>query len=277
VASAADGDLEVPIGGANDRMANAHYTTALASRGVRSSVVRLPPATHGNGDNGFIPAAIGFARAKGAAAYVGDGANRWPSVHRDDAARLFRLALESAPAGSVLHAVGDEGVPIRELSPGFGARASADGPHPAYCGGMDSEQAFPVIRQTVLDTTDPRRLAEFYRQLFGLRYRPGDEPPERGQPDQQGQDWLVLRRPDGGAALAFQRVAELPEATWPDGPTPQQLHMDTTVPTKADLDVQHERALTLGARLLADRSDDPEEPLRVYADPAGHPFCIFVG
>jgi nucleoside-diphosphate-sugar epimerase len=114
--AAADADREVPIGGANDRMANAHYTTALASRGVRSSVVRLPPATHGNGDNGFIPAAIGFARAKGAAAYVGDGANRWPSVHRDDAARLFRLALESAPAGSVLHAVGDEGVPIREIA-----------------------------------------------------------------------------------------------------------------------------------------------------------------
>jgi catechol 2,3-dioxygenase-like lactoylglutathione lyase family enzyme len=142
---------------------------------------------------------------------------------------------------------------------------------------MDSEQAFPVIRQTVLDTTDPRRLAEFYRQLFGLRYRAGDEPPGAGQRDQKGQDWLVLRRPDGGAALAFQKVAELPEATWPDGPTPQQLHVDTTVPTKADLDVQHERALALGARLLADRSDDPEEPLRVYADPAGHPFCIFVG
>jgi nucleoside-diphosphate-sugar epimerase len=119
--AAADGDREVPIGGANDRMANAHYTSALAARGVRSSVVRLPPATHGNGDNGFIPVAIGFARAKGAAAYVGDGANRWPSVHRDDAARLFRLALESAPAGSVLHAVGDEGVPIREVAEIFAA------------------------------------------------------------------------------------------------------------------------------------------------------------
>jgi nucleoside-diphosphate-sugar epimerase len=117
----ADGDREVPMSGANDRMANAHYTSALARRGVRSSIVRLPPATHGDGDNGFIPTAIGFAREKGAAAYVGDGANRWPSVHRDDAARLFRLALESAPAGSVLHAVGDEGVPIREVAEIFAA------------------------------------------------------------------------------------------------------------------------------------------------------------
>jgi nucleoside-diphosphate-sugar epimerase len=122
--AAADGDRKVPISGANDRMANAHYTTALAGRGVRSSIVRLPPATHGNGDNGFIPTAIGFARQKGAAAYVGDGSNRWPSVHRDDAARLFRLALESAPAGSVLHAVGDEGVPIREVAEIFAAHLS---------------------------------------------------------------------------------------------------------------------------------------------------------
>ena len=142
---------------------------------------------------------------------------------------------------------------------------------------MENEQAFPVIRQTVLDTTDPRRLAEFYRQLFGLRYRPGDEPPGSGQPDPKGRDWLVLKSPVGGAALAFQKVEELPEATWPDGPVAQQLHLDTTVSTATDLDVQHERVLALGARLLQDRSDDPEEPLRVYADPAGHPFCIFVG
>ena len=77
-----------------------------------------------------------------------------------------------------------------------------------------------------------------------------------------------------GAALAFQKVGELPEATWPEGPVPQQLHLDATVPTMADLDVAHERAVALGARLLEDRSDNPEEPLRVYADPAGHPFCI---
>jgi len=142
---------------------------------------------------------------------------------------------------------------------------------------MGHGQAYPVIRQTVLDTTDPRRLAEFYRQLFGLRYRPGDELPAPGQPDPRGQDWLVLTSPAGETALAFQKVGKLSEATWPDGPVPQQLHLDATVPTAADLDVQHERALALGARLILDRSDDPDELLRVYADPAGHPFCIFVG
>jgi hypothetical protein len=128
----------------------------------------------------------------------------------------------------------------------------------------------------VLDCTDARVLAEFYRRLLGLRYRPGDEPPAPGEPDPAGQDWLVLRDTAGNASMAFQQVAALPGATWPEGPIPQQLHLDMTVPTAAELDVQHERALALGARLLHDRSDDAEEPLRVYADPAGHPFCIFV-
>jgi nucleoside-diphosphate-sugar epimerase len=115
LAAVAD-DREVPIGGANERIDNANFTLALADRGVRSSVVRLPPATHGAGDWGFLVTAISLARQKGATAYVGDGTNRWPAVHRDDAAHLFRLALESAPPGSVLHAVGDEGVAIREIA-----------------------------------------------------------------------------------------------------------------------------------------------------------------
>jgi hypothetical protein len=139
-----------------------------------------------------------------------------------------------------------------------------------------ADQAVPLLRQVVLDTTDARVLAEFYRQLLALRYRPGDELPQAGQPDPRGQDWLVLQGADGGTRVAFQQVARLPEATWPEGPRPQQLHLDLTVQTVADLDLQHARALALGARLLLDRSDDPEEPLRVYADPAGHPFCIFV-
>jgi catechol 2,3-dioxygenase-like lactoylglutathione lyase family enzyme len=137
-------------------------------------------------------------------------------------------------------------------------------------------QGWPRFRQVVLDTTDARALAEFYRQLLGLAYRPGDGPPAAGEPDPRGRDWLVLRDPGGGSGLAFQQVAEMAEATWPTGPAPQQLHLDLTVLTAADLDAQHERALALGARLLYDRSGDPEEPLRVYTDPAGHPFCIFV-
>ena len=141
---------------------------------------------------------------------------------------------------------------------------------------MERHEQFPTLRQVVLDTTNARMLAEFYRQLLGFEYRPGDEAPAAGAPDPMGQDWLVLRDPSGGASIAFQQVAALAEATWPDDRVPQQLHLDLTVPTKDDLDRQHQRALDLGARLLYDRSDDVEEPLRVYADPAGHPFCIFV-
>jgi catechol 2,3-dioxygenase-like lactoylglutathione lyase family enzyme len=141
---------------------------------------------------------------------------------------------------------------------------------------VDAEQGFPQLRQVVLDSTDARLLAEFYRRLLGLRYRPGDEPPPAGEPDPSGQEWLVLADTAGRNRLAFQQVAALPEATWPEGPVPQQLHLDLTVPNAAELEAQHRRALDLGARLLHDRTDDPEEPLRVYADPAGHPFCIFV-
>jgi catechol 2,3-dioxygenase-like lactoylglutathione lyase family enzyme len=141
---------------------------------------------------------------------------------------------------------------------------------------MDAERGFPQLRQVVLDCTDARTLAEFYRELLGLRYRPGDEAPPPGDPDPNGQDWLVLVDDARRARVAFQQVEGLSEATWPDGAVPQQLHLDLTVPTVPDLDAQHERALSLGARLLCDRSDDPEEPLRVYADLAGHPFCIFV-
>ncbi|MCZ7424680.1 VOC family protein [Micromonospora sp. WMMA1949] len=130
--------------------------------------------------------------------------------------------------------------------------------------------------QVVLDCTDARALAEFYRVLLGLVYRSGDEPPAAGEPDVRGRDWLVLRTAEGVPQLAFQQVDRLPEATWPEGEVPQQLHLDLTVPSVAELERQHERVLALGGRLLRDRSDDPDEPLRVYADPAGHPFCVFV-
>jgi catechol 2,3-dioxygenase-like lactoylglutathione lyase family enzyme len=139
-----------------------------------------------------------------------------------------------------------------------------------------TEPTTPTLRQVVLDCEDARALAEFYRQLLGFHYRPGDEPPAAGTPDTTGQDWLTLCDANGSPQLAFQQVPHLPEPTWPEGPRPQMLHLDTTVPTLSELYVQHQRALDLGARLLFDRSDDPDEPLIVYADPAGHPFCIFV-
>ncbi len=141
---------------------------------------------------------------------------------------------------------------------------------------MDSDVGLPRLRQVVLDATDARALAEFYRQLLGLAYRKGDEPPPAGQPDPRGGDWLVLQAGAGGTKLAFQQVSDLPGATWPEGPYPQMLHLDLMVATTAELDAAHVRALALGATLLQDRSDDPEEALRVYADPAGHPFCVFL-
>jgi catechol 2,3-dioxygenase-like lactoylglutathione lyase family enzyme len=141
---------------------------------------------------------------------------------------------------------------------------------------VDGAQQFPSLRQVVLDTTDARALAEFYRQLLGFSYRPGDEPPPEGEPDEKGRDWLVLRDHSGSPRVAFQQVEELRKPTWPDSAVPQQLHLDMWVPTEADLAVQHRRALDLGATVLLDRSDDKDEPLWVYADPAGHPFCIFV-
>jgi len=139
-----------------------------------------------------------------------------------------------------------------------------------------TSDTYPRIAQVVLDTTDARALAEFYRALFGLEYRPGDEPPTYGEPDPRGADWLVLRNPHGGTELAFQQVEHLPEPTWPEGPLPQMLHLDTTVPDAEELARQHDRAIRLGARVLLDRTDDPDEPLYVFADLSGHPFCVFV-
>jgi Glyoxalase-like domain len=141
---------------------------------------------------------------------------------------------------------------------------------------MSPQPGVPVLRQVVLDTTDVRALAEFYRQLPDLTYRPGDEYPGAAAADRRGQDWVVLRQRDGSTALAFQQVEHQPPATWPVGPHPQMLHLDLTVPTTAELDAAHQRALALGAQVLMDSSDDDEEPLWVYADPAGHPVCIFV-
>lgn len=135
---------------------------------------------------------------------------------------------------------------------------------------------FPILRAVAIDATNARAVAEFYRELLGYVYRAGDEPPQPGQPDPHGEDWLVLKDRSGEARLAVQCVADLPAATWPDSRVPQQLHLDLTVADLDELTVQRDRAVSLGATVLADRSTDPDEALYVFADPAGHPFCIFV-
>ncbi|GAA4941106.1 SDR family oxidoreductase [Actinoplanes utahensis] len=107
---------------AGPRAATAKAVLALADRGIRSGLVRLPRTVHGQGDHGLIAMLVGLDRQLGVAAYVGDGSSRWPAVHRSDAGHLFRLALEKAPAGSVLHAVAEEGVTMREIAEIIAAR-----------------------------------------------------------------------------------------------------------------------------------------------------------
>jgi nucleoside-diphosphate-sugar epimerase len=111
---------EIRANPAGVRSATALLTLSLRGIGVRASVLRFPPTVHGDGDNGFMAIFVGIARQRGVAGYVGDGSNRWPAVHVSDAARLARLAVESAPAGSVLHAAGEEGVPFRGIAEAMG-------------------------------------------------------------------------------------------------------------------------------------------------------------
>jgi len=146
---------------------------AMPERGVRTSMVRLSPTVHGEGDGGFTPRLIDIARDKGVAAYVGDGANRWPAVHRLDAARLFRLALEKAPAGSVLHAAGDPGIPFVNIARTIGrmldvpagsiSPAEADG-HFGFLGSfvqLDNPTSTELTRQrTGWQPTHPGLIAD---------------------------------------------------------------------------------------------------------------------
>lgn len=127
---------------------------------------------------------------------------------------------------------------------------------------------------TAVDSTDARTLAEFYRQLLGLEYRAGDEPPADGGAEDV--DWLVLVDQSGTRVLAIQQVDRLERTTWPSHDVPMQMHFDFTVTSFEELQRQRVRAESLGAHLILDRTDDPEEPLYVLADLSGHPFCIFV-
>ena len=133
---------------------------------------------------------------------------------------------------------------------------------------------YPVVLHTAIDTRDCRGLAEFYRELLGLHYRQGDEPPTDGRPD--GADWLVLLDDNGSRVVTVQEKRDTTPPTWPSEDVPMQMHMDFKVPTVEDLERHRERAEELGARVLYDRSQDESEPLYVLADPAGHPFCLLV-
>lgn len=109
-------DVALPDSAAGPRAAAEGVMLAAAGRGVRTSIIRLPPSVHGKGDHGFVPTLIGIAREKGISAYIGNGFNRWPTVHRLDVARLFRLALEKGAAGSRFHGVAEEGVPVKNIA-----------------------------------------------------------------------------------------------------------------------------------------------------------------
>ncbi|WP_327102560.1 SDR family oxidoreductase [Nonomuraea glycinis] len=120
VARATERALPAPGGVSEARNPPNDAVFALAEHGLRPSVVRLSPTVHGEGDGGFVSSLIDIARKQGVSGYPGDGASRWPTVHVRDAARLFRLAIEAAPAGSMLHAVADEGIPVRDIAEAIG-------------------------------------------------------------------------------------------------------------------------------------------------------------
>ena len=173
---------EVRANPAGVRAATALLTLSFRGIGVRSSVLRFPPTVHGDGDNGFMATFVGIARQRGVAGYVGDGTNRWPAVHRSDAARLARLAVEAAPAGSVLHAVGDEGVPFREIAEamghGLGVPTGSVKPedaleHFSFLGmfaGLDSPASATITRELLgWDPTGPGLIEDLEKDYYYYR------------------------------------------------------------------------------------------------------------
>jgi nucleoside-diphosphate-sugar epimerase len=168
------GAESVAPGVPSGRLATAQFATSLAASGVRSSVVRLPPTCHGDGDNGFMATLVGIARDKGVAGYLGDGAIRWPATHRLDAAHLFCLAAQRAPAGSTLHAVAEEGVQLREVAEVIGRHLDvpvraiapdAAGEHFGFLArflGLDSPASSALTRELMgWEPVHPGLLADF--------------------------------------------------------------------------------------------------------------------
>jgi nucleoside-diphosphate-sugar epimerase len=158
----------------------ASETMVLTAPSVRGSVVRLPPTVHGAGDHGFVPRLVDLARAKGVSPYIGDGANRWPAVHRRDAARVFHLALEKAAAGSALHAVAEEGVPMRAIAETIGSglgvpvRSFSQEEAPAHFDflamfvGVDNPSSSAITRQSLgWSPAEPGLLADMRESYFG--------------------------------------------------------------------------------------------------------------
>lgn len=130
------------------------------------------------------------------------------------------------------------------------------------------EAVHPQLRNVVLDTEDAKELAEFYHQLFGWEYVTDLDADDAG-------DWCTLQG-SSGVRVSFERVDHLERAQWPDPKRPQQVHLDFVVSTVEELEAFHQKALSLGAQVLAAETDEPDEQIYIYADLAGHPFCVFV-
>ena len=129
---------------------------------MRVSAIRLPPSVHGDGDHGFVATLVGIARDKGVSGYIGDGTSRWPAVHVKDAASLYRLAIEQAPAGAVLNAVGDEGVPVREIAEAIGRRLNL--PARSLPAGEYEGMLVPLL------STDMPASSTLTRELLGWKH-----------------------------------------------------------------------------------------------------------